>query len=190
MRNFSAPVRSVALVAAVALLGCQQDLPIAPDYDNIRTIVYSRHVQPLFDQSCSSGGCHNSGSAAAGLKLDSWENVFRGSEHGASVIPFRSRKSHLIFHVNRDAAVAPVANPPMPPDRPLSPAEVRFLIRWIDEGAKNDAGDAPLERPRLGKVYVTNQADDEVAVIDIESQLLMRMVPVGALDNASTPPEA
>lgn len=190
MRIVSVQVRSVALVAAVAFLGCQQDLPIAPDYDNIRTIVYSRHVQPLFDQRCATSGCHNSGSAAAGLKLDSWENVFRGSEHGASVIPFRSRKSHLIFHVNRDPSVAPMANPPMPPDGPLSPAEVRFLMRWIDEGARNDAGDVPFERPRLGKVYVTNQADDEVAVIDIESQLLMRMVPVGALDNASTPPEA
>lgn len=190
MRIVSVPVRIVVLVAAFTLLSCEQDLPVTPDYDSVTTIVYSKHVQPLFNQHCATGGCHTSASAAAGLVLDSWENVFRGSEHGASVIPFRSRKSHLIFHVNRDAAVAPVADPPMPPDQPFSPAEVRFLMRWIDEGARNDAGRAPFEQSPQGKVYVTNQADDEVAVIDIGSRLLMRMVPVGALDNVLTPPEA
>lgn len=184
------PFGYVALAAAAAFQGCQQELPVAPDYDNIRTIVYSQHVQPLFDQRCATSGCHSSASASAGLVLTSWENVFRGSEHGASVVPFRSRKSHLIFHVNRDNAVAPVADPSMPPDQPLSAEEVRFLMRWIDEGARNNAGEVPFANPRKGKVYVTNQADDEVAVIDIESNLLMRMVQVGVLDNSSTPPEA
>ncbi|MGH2566907.1 MAG: c-type cytochrome domain-containing protein, partial [Bacteroidota bacterium] len=177
---------------ALLLAGaCERDLGIPPDdYENIGTIVYSMHVQPIFNQKCATSGCHDAATAAEDLVMDSWESLMRGSEHGAMVIPFRPDKSHLIFHINTDTTVAPVAEPRMPPDAPLPRDEVAFLMRWIQEGAKNDFGQVPFSQPRLGKVYVTNQADDEVAVIDIESNLLIRMVPVGSLDNRTTPPEA
>lgn len=68
----------------------------------------------------------------------------RGSEHGATVITFRPDKSHLIFHMNTDTTVAPVASPRMPPDAPLPRSEVNFLMRWIKEGAKNDADQVPF----------------------------------------------
>lgn len=68
----------------------------------------------------------------------------RGSEHGAMVISFRPDKSHLIFHVNTDTTVAPVASLRMPPDAPLPRSEVNFLMRWIKEGAKNDADQVPF----------------------------------------------
>jgi YVTN family beta-propeller protein len=172
-------------------LACERDYGLLPeqDYDSIEEIVYSRHVQPLFNRKCATSGCHDAATAAEGFAMDSWESVMRGSEHGAMVIPFRPEKSHLIFHVNTDTTVAPVAAPRMPPDAPLSRSEVNFLMRWIREGAKNDAGQVPFAQPRAGKVYVTCQADDEVAVIDVESNLVMRMVSVGALDNRVTPPE-
>jgi YVTN family beta-propeller protein len=116
--------------------------------------------------------------------------MMRGSHHGAMIIPFRATKSHLIWHVNMDTTVAPVAEPLMPPDTPLSRDEVNILMQWIDQGAMNDAGEIPFSRPKEGVVYVTCQADDEIAVVDIETNLLMRMVPVGMLDNRSSPPEA
>lgn len=188
-------LRGVLLAGVGALLSvvvsCERDYGLLPeqDYDGIETIVYSQHVQPLFNRKCATSGCHDAATAAEGLVMDSWESIMRGSEHGAMVIPFRPDKSHLIFHINTDTTVAPVASPRMPPDAPLPRSEVSFLMRWIKEGAKNDADQVPFAQPRLGKVYVTCQADDEVAVIDVESNLVMRMVSVGALDNRVTPPE-
>lgn len=184
----------IVTVGSVLLpMACERDFGLPPegeDYNNIERIVYSRHVQPIFTRTCATSGCHDAATAAEGLVINSWESLMKGSENGAMVIPYRPDKSHLIFHVNTDTTVAPVAEPRMPPNTALSKNEVAFLMRWIKEGAKNDVGQVPFSNARTEKVYVTNQGDDEVAVIDVESNLLMRMVSVGSLDNRVTPPEA
>ncbi len=185
-------LRVPVVVGLLLLSACERDLGAEPedDYDKIGTIVYSRHVQPLFTRKCATSGCHDAATAAEDLVLSSWESLIRGSGHGAMVIPFRPDKSHLIFHINSDTTVAPVAEPRMPPDTSLSKDEVAFLMRWIKEGAKNDFDQVPYSMVSAGKVYVTNQGDDEVAVIDVESNLLIRMVSVGSLDNRVTPPSS
>ncbi len=127
------------LSSVVVLAGCQQEVTFPLDYGDLLNIVYSQHIQPLFHQKCATSGCHTATSAAAGLVLDGWKGVMRGSERGVVMIPFRSKKSHLVFHINRDSLRAPVAYPPMPPDKPLRDAEIKLVMRWIDEGARNDA---------------------------------------------------
>lgn len=193
-RKALARVLFLPIVGSLAITGCDKGNPTEPerpiDYSKVQVIIYSQHVQPLLTNKCAGSGCHNSFDAAGDLVLESWGSIMRGSEHGAMVIPFRAEKSHLIFHVNSDTTLAPSATPRMPPLIPLDLEEVRFLIRWVNEGARNDDGDVPFSNPRSGKVYVTSQADDEVNVIDIESNLMMRMVTVGSQDNRTTPPEA
>jgi len=54
----------------------------------------------------------------------------------------------------------------------------RVIARWIDEGAKNDAGERPYEGLSQ-KAYVTNQGDDLVSVISTERNLVTRLIPVG-----------
>ncbi|MCI0708230.1 MAG: YncE family protein [Ignavibacteriae bacterium] len=157
------------------------------DYDSIETIIYSQHVQLLLNRRCATSGCHNTETAAEDLVMTSWQSLMQGSHNGAVVIPFRPEKSHLIFHVNRDSNIAPVANPQMPPDEPLPTVEVQFLMRWIREGAKNDFEQVPFDEPGRGRVVLTNQSDDEVAIIDATSNLLMRMVPVGVAPQPESP---
>ncbi|HEX9828905.1 MAG TPA: YncE family protein [Bacteroidota bacterium] len=191
MKRRQMVVVCAGMIALLMFASCERDYGLdVGDYNSIGTIVYSQHVQPIFTQKCATSGCHNAETAAEDLVMDSWSSLIQGSHHGAMVIPFRPEKSHLIFHVNRNTAIAPVAEPQMPPDKPLSGDEVNFLMRWIREGAKNDFEQVPFEEPRHGRVLVTNQADDEIAVIDVSSNLLMRMVSVGSLDNRVTPPEA
>lgn len=181
----------IALVAVLFMVaGCDLGTDPPPDQTDIPSIIYSQHIQPIFARSCLSSGCHNAVDAEEDLVLESWETVFEGSHHGAMVIPFRPDKSHLVFHINTDSTLGPVAQPLMPPGEPLSRSEVELIMRWILEGARNDAGEVAFADPTAGKVYVTNQADDEVAVIDRATNLVMRMVPVGSLDNRSSPPEA
>ena len=183
----------VAALLVATTLSCERDFGLGIDsveYPTIETIVYSRHVQPLLSQKCATAGCHNATTAAEGLSLNSWESLMRGSVNGAMVIPFRPEKSHLIFHLNTDSTIAPVALPTMPPAQPFTRNELDFLMRWIREGAKNDLDQVPFSDTPSGRVFVTNQAEDEVAVIDVESNLLVRMVSVGSLDNRVTPPES
>ncbi len=173
-----------------AMGGCDLGTDPPPRGGDIPTIIYSQHIQPIFERSCLSSGCHNAADAEEDLILESWESLFEGSHHGAMVIPFRPDKSHLVFHLNTDSTLAPVAEPLMPPGQPLPRSDVELIMRWILEGAKNDMGEVAFSNPTAGKVYVTNQADDEIAVIDRATNLVMRMVPVGSLDNRTSPPEA
>lgn len=172
----------LCLAAAVGLaftFGCQHEIagPLPDveeiDYSKIERIVYSQHVQPIFNQKCMSASCHNSADRAAGLQLDSWEKVMAGSRFSEVVISGNSQHSHMIEHLRG------LASPRMPLGRDtLSSRTVDFLARWIDAGARNDAGVRPFEGI-TEKAYVTNQGNDLVAVISTQHNLVARLLPVG-----------
>lgn len=143
------------------------------DYEIISTIVYSEHIQPIFNQKCMSASCHNSVDQAAGLQLTSWDNVIKGSAFGEVFISGSAKHSHLVEHLKG------ISKPRMPLGRdPLSEKMINFIARWIDEGAKNDAGQRPYEN-LSHKAYVTNQGDDLVSVISTEHNLVTRLIRVG-----------
>jgi DNA-binding beta-propeller fold protein YncE len=162
------------------------------DYSAIGEISYSSHIQPIFNSTCAVPSCHvgyDSGASKAHslakvahggqFSLLSWEDLFQGSVDGSVAIPYFSQKSDLIFHVNSDTLVAPIAVPHMPlPDFNLPASQVAALIRWIDEGAKNDAGEVPYSVTPQGKMFVVCSAEDLIAVIDVETNLLIRYVNV------------
>ncbi|MGH7457244.1 MAG: c-type cytochrome domain-containing protein, partial [bacterium] len=132
------------------------------DYDGISAIVYSQHIQPIFNQKCMFSGCHNSVDRAAGLQLTAWEELIKGSESGEDIISGSSEHSPLVEHLRGEFT------PRMPLERdPLPDKMIDFIARWIDEGAKNDAGQRPYEEITK-KAYVTNQGDDLVSVISTE----------------------
>ncbi|MDZ7362516.1 MAG: beta-propeller fold lactonase family protein [candidate division KSB1 bacterium] len=157
--------------SGLLLSGCSHDHVI--DYTSIDEIVYSRHVQPIFTNNCLSSGCHNSRDRANGLELTSWQSLIRGSEHGAVIISGHGHHSHLIEHLKGER------KPRMPLNRPPLPDEqIEFLERWIEEGARNDAGQRPYENLDR-KVYVSNQGADFITVISVEHNLVTRLLPVG-----------
>ena len=172
-----------AIIACSLLVACDRGVETEPS----TAVVYSRDIQPLLNQRCATAGCHDATTAAEVLVLDSWVSVFRGSENGAMVVPFRPEKSHLIFHVNTDSTVAPVAQPLMPPGLPLAGQEVQLLMNWVKEGARNDNGEIAFSQTPSGKVFVCGQGEDEIGIIDAATNLLMRMVPVG-ISNAPESP--
>ncbi|MFQ5639571.1 MAG: beta-propeller fold lactonase family protein [bacterium] len=151
------------------------------DYDNITNIVYSKHIQPIFDQKCNSASCHNSGDRAEGLDLSSWEALIRGSDVGEAIISGNALRSHMMDHMRG------IALPLMPLGRdPLPDNVLDFIARWIDEGAKNDAGERPFEGISE-KAYVTNQGDDLISVISTEFNLVTRLIPVGSSPSLDVP---
>lgn len=179
--------RYCAPLLLVLAIGCTEDPPTsAPPIvipgDN-EPIVYSKHIQPIFTNTCGTSGCHLGTDEAGGLKVDNWERVMAGSKTlGAVVVPYAGGKSYLFQHVNIDSTLGPTATPRMPLGRdPLTIEQIKTIKRWIDEGAKNDAGEVALAGADRPRVLVTGQNEDLVSAIDFQTGLVMRYIGVGAL---------
>ncbi|MBI1807904.1 MAG: beta-propeller fold lactonase family protein [Ignavibacteria bacterium] len=171
------------------------------DYSSVGEIRFSEHIQPIFLSGCAVSGCHVGSDTAANsivlknafhnriakathdekFSLKEWEDFFKGGDHGAIVIPYRSSKSHIVYHMNTDTLVAPVSSPHMPPLAAFNiPADqLRLIMRWIDQGAADDYGAVAFSVNPKGKILVANQAEDLVTVIDIATNLVSRYVQAG-----------
>ena len=163
--------------------GCKSDTVVAPD----ETVSFSKDILPIFANNCNFPGCHNPTDKPSGIDLTNWENVvIRGSDYGAEIIPYNSRWSHLMMHINRvDTAISPFLEPLMPKanipytnGQPLARNQIEKIKRWIDEGAKDDWGRVAYS-DITAKAFITNQASDLVAVVNLENNHLVRLIPVG-----------
>lgn len=147
----------------------------AIDYSTITNIVYSNHIQPIFQDNCIF--CHSGVNASAGLHLDSWNGLVLGSNRadkrsGEVVIPFDSENSLMIELLTK------LVNGPHPFEQvadTLSNNVVEFLARWVDEGAKNDNGEIPYQNS-INRLYVCNQEASMVSVIDTDVKVVIRNI--------------
>lgn len=156
------------------LAACDSSEP-STGLDDIVDINYQLNVQPIFDAKCIE--CHGSSRSENGLRLSSWAPLVEGADNGEVVIPFNSENSVLIemaskwakgshpSELNRDA---------------LSAEEIRFLRRWIDEGAKSLSGIVSGSDAE-NLLYVCNQADATVSIIDTDTGRVIRVVDLNAL---------
>ncbi len=144
---------------------------------------YPTEIGKLISQRCAVSGCHNSQSyqAAAGLNLETWESLFKGSNSGSPVIPYNSKFSPLCYFINTYADLGLQNLPVMPLNASvLSKSEVKRMMDWIDGGAVDQSGNAMwAENPQRKKLYAVNQGCDVVTVIDAETRLPMRYIEVG-----------
>lgn len=147
------------------------------------TADYPREVGNILITKCAISGCHTpAGSVnAAGLDLSTWQNLFKGSRSGAAVVPYSPESSFLCNFINTYPDIGPTQSPVMPPNAaPLTREEVLAIREWISNGAPDlDGNIAFPPSPTRKKVYVVNQGCDVMSVIDVESGLLMRSIPVG-----------
>jgi DNA-binding beta-propeller fold protein YncE len=175
-RALQAPLRG-AIVSLLAA-GCGDEgtkpTPAPIDWDAIDPIVFSEHVLPVFEGSCNTAECHNASDRAHGLSLANHGDVAAGSGFGAVVLPFVPDRSHLILHMTG------AIEPRMPIGRdPLDEAVIRFLRRWITQGARNDAG-MPMYGDVVSKAFIACQGENEVVVLDLATGLLIRSIPVNS----------
>ena len=149
-------------------------------------------VNEIFSSKCATSGCHNSLSylGAADLDLSSYASLFRGSNNGSPVIPYRSDFSSLCYFINTYSEFGPSNNPTMPLyANPLSKAEVKTIKDWIENGAPDINGNVMWsDNPNRKKYYVLNQGCDVVTVFDAETQLPIRYITVGNVPNIAESP--
>ena len=162
------------LVVMLTVGGCSNSSGPTADYDAIDAIVFSEHVQPLLTTGCAAASCHNAEDAALGLSVASYEDLAAGSRFGTMIVPFEPDISHFYLHLTGDI------EPRMPLGLdPLRDAEVRFLRRWILEGARDDNGQAMYSQI-TSKVFVACQGENAVAVLDMGTGQLIGLIHVEA----------
>lgn len=174
------------LPAAIYYAGCESN-PVTPG----EPVKFSRDILPLFLQNCAIHGCHQSGNLNPDeLELTSWHSIMiDGYEVGSAIIPYNAFWSSLVSHINLDTSLSLVAEEPRMPlqqppmtGQPLPPNIVRKIIDWINDGARNDDGRVAFENIP-NKAFITNQASDLVAVVNLDNNFVVRMIPVGTRPN-------
>lgn len=149
-------------------------------------------IGKIFVQKCATAGCHNEQSYqnSAGLRLDSWEQLFNGSSSGAVIVPYSPENSSLLFYINPDSSLGIKAQPQMPLNAgPLSKEEYLAVKSWVEAGAPDINGNIPFasNAATRQKIYITNQGCDLVGVIDAEKKVVMRYIKVGKTGGIEAP---
>lgn len=132
-------------------------------------------VQGILDGKCVS--CHSGAEAAAGLRVDSWDALMRGSEHGEAVIAFDDARSRLMRLVTERAGGA---HPTEAGAAALTSGQIETLRDWIRRGARGPSGKVPFADAR-NLLYAANQGAARVSVIDMDANVVIRTVDLQAL---------
>ena len=152
-----------------------------PAYEAGLAVQYA-NVQRVLDGKCTS--CHTGADAARGLRLDSWQALIAGSDHGEAVIPFDAARS-LLVELTTKLVGGP--HPAKVGGETLNDADVALLSEWIDEGAPSESGEIPFADAQH-LLYAANQSVAVVSVIDMETNQVIRTVDFqkyGLQENAS-----
>lgn len=119
----------------ILAIGCLACLCLSPPClfaqtvpgDAAREKFFEEQVRPILVDHCQK--CHGANKQQADLRLDSREGAIKGGEHGPAIVPGDVEKSLLISAVRRTGDYE------MPPDKPLSEAQVTALTTWVQQGA-------------------------------------------------------
>ncbi|MCA9085897.1 MAG: PSD1 domain-containing protein [Planctomycetaceae bacterium] len=98
---------------------------------------FENQIRPLLAERCVK--CHGANRQSGGLRLDTREHLLKGGDSG-EVVDLSDVPSSLLL-----TAVAGDGDLQMPPDDPISAAEVAALTQWLVAGAK-----WPTARPQIG----------------------------------------
>ncbi|HEX2987936.1 MAG TPA: c-type cytochrome domain-containing protein [Chloroflexota bacterium] len=132
------------MLAAAALTGCQSGrasgaaasvAPSAatPASKTVWNGHYAQDIQPIFNDHCVT--CHGPNRADNGLRLDSYEGVMKGTNHGPVVVAGDPDHSALISVVQ--GSVEPSIRMPHGGQK-LTEQDVQNLRLWIAAGASSN----------------------------------------------------
>src|SRR4051812_34805011 len=95
---------------------------------------FAHEVVPILKQHCAK--CHGGSQKKGDFSINSRTSLLAGGESGQAVAVGKGKQSDLYQRItSRDDSLR------MPPEgEPLSAVEVAVVARWIDEGAKWEAG--------------------------------------------------
>lgn len=145
---------------------------------------YPAEVEAILTNNCATSGCHVGNQPPENLNLETWNDLFKGSDFGSIVIPEYPDWSHLFQHMNTFADLGVQAEPRMPPspEEALGRQDILAIKSWIESGAPNCEGELRWEsrtQSNSGKLFSLCAGSDLVAIADVESNLVMEYLEVG-----------
>lgn len=114
------------LVAVVGLASCGEQGEVS----------FKKDVMPILQASCLK--CHapgGKGDIQAGLRMDSYESLMKGTKHGPVIVPGSSLNS--VFNQVVEGRVDKSISMPHGGEK-LAEADIKTLKDWVDQGAKNN----------------------------------------------------
>ncbi len=102
------------------------------DLTKIETPSFAKDVKPIFDQKCLN--CHGK-RVKGGYKVDTYENVMTSGDHAPVIVAGDAANSTLAKMLR---GIKTPAGGQMPPGKPLKPAQIDLIERWINQGAQNN----------------------------------------------------
>jgi hypothetical protein len=120
----------ICLLTAYALYAssCKKSVyetPVLPD-----TISFSKHIIPIFNQNCNNAGCHSGVQPQGNLDLSpsmAYQNLISKS----LVDTLNPANSLLYAQMNSQTK-------PMPPSGKLDTLYLNEVLKWIEQGAKDN----------------------------------------------------
>jgi WD40 repeat protein len=126
----------IGLASALFLVGrsavhAQAPAPNGP-------VSFINDVAPILKENCFA--CHDSKKRKGKLDMTTYESFRKGGDKDDPVAPGKPDESHII---DRLTEKGPGRMPPKESGEALPPAKIAVIERWIQEGAKLDAGLSP-----------------------------------------------
>jgi hypothetical protein len=122
------------VLAGIAFSSCTSDkFETGPCISSIPdTVLFSQHVQPLLDTYCSTPGCHSGTIPAGNLNLENAQAYTELLQPGKGYVD-TSNPKFSILHIQMNSTTQP-----MPPTGRLDACTVNLVLKWIEQGAKNN----------------------------------------------------
>lgn len=112
-------------IIGIATVGIFSSCKHEPDLSNQPTISFVNDIQPLIGTNCSTSGCHDGGKKLE--KIESYTDVMK------IVKAKNARSSDLYQKITKL-----YGEQAMPPNKPLTEAQIQTVYLWIMQGALNN----------------------------------------------------
>lgn len=114
----------LALFGAFLLQSCEYEWIEPLDQEMPEVISYSNHIQPIFDKSCNTSGCHDNGGPPPNLIADKSYNALMTGGYVNQEDP----ESSTIYTSIKFGSMQTYAQP----------GDAEYILEWIKQGAKNN----------------------------------------------------
>jgi hypothetical protein len=125
-QRFSLRITGAVLLVVAIASGCKKEAAVAPLPPLPAVVSFGGHIQPFFSSTCAVSGCHTGSSPAAGLNLTAsvaYNDLFLKHE----IDTLSPTSSNLYIFMNSN----------MPPSGKV-PYDLALVLKWIQQGAKNN----------------------------------------------------
>ena len=125
------PVVLMAIAFPLSVVADEPQTPVVNGVDTKGVAFFEAKIRPILAKHCYRCHSRTAGKSEGGLVLDTRDDLRRGGDRGAAIVPGKSKKSLLlaaVLHTDPDLE--------MPPGKPrLSDREIGDLRKWIEIGA-------------------------------------------------------